>query len=472
MRPFHPPIDARAPAARLRTHAPVWCVALLVAVAGCGGGDSHSAVTRLSGIVAEINTATPVVGAQVTVDGTAGSTTTTLRGSYFLDAVDLGSGWHTVRAQKSISGQAWSGERAVLFDPDIPVQSNLLITIGPATSQGAIRGRITAAGGSPLRNVTVFLNPGTIVAAAFRVTDSNGRYEFNNIPAGTYTVVASARGLANSTAGPITLAAGAAVPVDFTMLASTGANPGAPSGLAALAFTYPDSAAANIARLRAVGQWLRGPGAARMVHTARRFHIKDWPAGSIIEAELSWTPPSANDLAGYVLDRAVGNGPFGAIDQFADPTATAYDDLDPLYTPDQTYRFQISAVSSSAIQSPPSNSASMEPLSPLAGLSPANGTAASAAPTFSWQPVPRAQRYQLLVLSRLPDVSDTSQMPLVWPPANNQAAAQTASTQLAYGGPALQSGTTYFWLVLASDQADFTMAQALSASRIQSFTVP
>src|SRR5205823_9275328 len=151
----------------------------------------------------------------------------------------------------------------------------------------------------------------------------------------------------------------------------------------------------------------------------------------IIEADLTWTPPSANDLAGYVLDRAVGTGPFGTIDRFADPTASAYDDLDPLYTPDQTYQFRISAVSSTGVQSGASNTASIQPLAPLGGLQPPNGAAVTGAPTFSWQPVARAQRYQVLVLSRLPDVSEPTQMPLVWPPAGNLAAAQTTATQLA-----------------------------------------
>jgi hypothetical protein len=432
---------------------------------GCGGsGGSHSAVTRLSGIVATIDTATPVVGAQVTVDGSAQQALSTIRGSYFLDGVDVGSGWHTARAQKQIGGQSWTGERAVLFDPNIPVQSNLLITIGPAASKGTIRGHVTDAAGNDLRNITVFLNPGTSVAAGFRVTDSNGRYQFDNVPAGTYTVVASARDLTNSVTSQVVVTPGATLTADFSMLASSGTSIAAPSNLAALAMTYPETAAASVAQIRAVQRWLRGEGTRRVAQPSRPFRIQDWPVGSIIEAELSWTPPAATDMAGYVLDRAVGNGSFGTIDRFADPTATAYDDLDPIYTPDQTYKFRISAASTSGVQSPPSNAASIQPFAPLGGLSPTNGAVVMGTPAFSWQPVPRAQQYQVLVLSRLPDVSDTSQMPLVWPPPNNLAAAQTTATQLTYGGPALQSGVTYYWLVLASG------IQSASASRIQSFT--
>jgi hypothetical protein len=451
-------------------------LSLLLAVgAGCGGGGGGSsrAVTRLSGLVAEIDTGSPVIGAQVTVDGTTRGTTTTVRGSYFLDDVDVPRGWRTVRAQKLIGGQSWTGQRAVLFDSNVNVQSNLLITVAPASRQGTIRGRVTSASSVPLRNVTVFLNPDTSVAAAYQITDSNGSYQFPNVPAGTYSVVASASGLVNAPANQVSLTAGSTVTVNLSMLISSSTSITAPANLAASALTYPEETAGTQAAVRAVQRWLRARhGTPRKWQRSSRVRVQDWPIGSIIEADLDWTPPSANDLAGYLLDRAVGTGAFGTIDQFADPTASAYYDLDPIYTPDQTYQFRLSAASTTGFQSGPSNTASVRPLAPMTGLTPANGAQqVTAPPTFTWQAVSRAQRYQVLVLSRLPDLSDITQMPLVWPPANTLTAAQTASTQLTYAGPALQSGTTYYWLVFAADQTDVTTAPAVSTSAIQSFTV-
>jgi hypothetical protein len=255
------------------------------------------------------------------------------------------------------------------------------------------------------------------------------------------------------------------------MLVSSGGDIGAPGDLLVEAFTYPESGAA-LTQTQAVTRWLRRrQGRRGTVHVARRFRVQDWPAGSIIELSLSWTPPSATDLAGYVLDRAVGGGSFGTIDRFADPTASAYYDLDPIYTPDQSYQFRLSAVSTTLLQSPPSNTAAARPLAPVAELSPAPGAQTSAAPTFSWPAVPRAQRYQVLVVSRPPELADVDRMPLVWPPADNLGAAQTTSTQLVYGGPQLQAGGTYYWLLFAFDQSDTTAAQAVSASAVQGFTV-
>lgn len=448
-----------------------WLGAAMLVIGCGGGGGGRRAVTRLSGAVADIDTRSPVAGAQVTIDGTSRATLTTIRGSFFLDAVDVGRGWRTIRAEKQIGGQNWNGERAVLFDADIPVQTNLLITIAPADRKGTIRGRVMTAGGAAVQNVTVFLNPDTTVAAAYRITDSAGRYEFRDVPAGTYTVVASARELANAANNTVTVTPGATVSVDLSMLVSSTTDIAPPGSLQAAASTYPENAAATQARLRAVQRWLPGGhGIAKVAHRADRFRLQDWPPGSIIEVELSWTPPSATNLAGYVLDRAVGAGSFGTIDRFADPTAIAYDDLDPLYTPDQIYRFRLSAASTSGVQSQPSNTASAQPLAPLRVLSPGNGAAVTGSPAFSWQPVSRAQLYQVLVLSRLPDLTDPTRMPLVWPPANNLTAAQTAATQLTYGGPALQAGSTYFWLVLASDQANLNTAQAISFSQLQAFT--
>jgi hypothetical protein len=444
-----------------------------VAVAtGCGGGGGSGgrAVTRLSGLVAAMDTGSPIPDASVTVDGFSQATRSTARGAFFLDEVDLSRGWHTLRAVKEINSQSWSGERAVLFERDLPVQSNLLITVSPATRHGAIAGHVTTASGVGLGNVTVFLNPQTAVAAAFRVTDSAGRYEFLDVPEGSYTVVASARDLANSGRSPVQVTAGARTTVDLSMLASSGASVGAPASLRAESLTYPEAAAAIQSRLQAVARWLR-PVRARLpaARASRRFRIQDWPAGSIIEVDLTWAAPSATNLAGYVLERAEGAGDFGTIDAFADPTATGYFDLDPIYTPDQTYRFRLSAANTSEAEGPPSDIASAQPLGPLSGLTPASGAAVSGPPTFSWQAVPRALRYQVLVLSRLPDAAEPTRMPLVWPPAGSLGVGQTSSTQLTYGGPALQVGTTYYWLVLAYDQPDATTAPSVSTSPIRSF---
>jgi hypothetical protein len=166
----------------------------------------------------------------------------------------------------------------------------------------------------------------------------------------------------------------------------------------------------------------------------------------------------------------VSGGAFGVIDRFADPTASAYYDLDPLYTPDQIYQFRLSSASTSGFQSGPSNVASARPLAPLESLTPTEGAEVATPPTFTWQPVARAQQYQLLVLSRPPELTDLTQMPLVWPTANNLAAAQTTSTQLSYSGPALQPGAVYYWVVYAFDQADPDQAEAISASPLRSFT--
>ena len=50
------------------------------------------------------------------------------------------------------------------------------------------------------------------------------------------------------------------------------------------------------------------------------------------------------------------------------------------------------------------------------------------------------------------------------------AAGLTWRWRIHHAGSAASAGATYYWLVFAADQADFTTAPGLSTSPIQSFT--
>ena len=86
------------------------------------------------------------------------------------------------------------------------------------------------------------------------VAGPDGRYEFDSVPDGTYTVVASARDLTNSATSNVVVTAGNVATVNFSMLLSSGAAIGAPTSLVANAFTYPDNAAATQARIRSAAE--------------------------------------------------------------------------------------------------------------------------------------------------------------------------------------------------------------------------
>ena len=82
-----------------------------------------------------------------------------------------------------------------------------------AQTGGAVRGTITLAeGGTALHNVIV-----TIVQLRRSVeTDDNGAYEFQQVPPGTYTVLAHMEGFPDATQR-VTVAAGAPATLDFQM---------------------------------------------------------------------------------------------------------------------------------------------------------------------------------------------------------------------------------------------------------------
>jgi iron complex outermembrane receptor protein len=81
------------------------------------------------------------------------------------------------------------------------------------TGNGTLRGKITLAeGGTPLHNVIVNL----VQLKRSVETDENGAYEFEQVPPGTYTVLAHMEGFPD-TARPATVTSGGDITLDFEM---------------------------------------------------------------------------------------------------------------------------------------------------------------------------------------------------------------------------------------------------------------
>ncbi|MBA3240844.1 MAG: carboxypeptidase regulatory-like domain-containing protein, partial [Acidobacteria bacterium] len=79
------------------------------------------------------------------------------------------------------------------------------------TTGGTVRGTITLAdGGTALHNVIVNI----VQLKRSTDTDENGAYEFQNVPPGTYTILAHMEGFPDATQR-VTLAAGAITTLDF-----------------------------------------------------------------------------------------------------------------------------------------------------------------------------------------------------------------------------------------------------------------
>ena len=77
---------------------------------------------------------------------------------------------------------------------------------------GKIEGRVRDQAGAPIANAQVF-----IVGTAFNaLTNPQGYYFINNVPAGTYNVIAWNEGTA-SEPRPVTIGAGGVAELDFTL---------------------------------------------------------------------------------------------------------------------------------------------------------------------------------------------------------------------------------------------------------------
>ena len=158
----------------------------------------------------------PIEGATVTVtvNGTDYTATTAADGTYTITGVPAGTGY-TVTAGKTgyISG--------TVTDVTVTAGSttaNVNFTLATPVSDGVIAGVAKDSGNNPISGVTVSLSVnGTVYQAT---TDENGTYTITGVPAGTgYTVTAVKTGYISRTVDNVTVTAGSATTVDFTLTA-------------------------------------------------------------------------------------------------------------------------------------------------------------------------------------------------------------------------------------------------------------
>src|SRR5207249_3147491 len=146
-----------------------------------------------------------------------------------------------------------------------------------------------------------------------------------------------------------------------------------------------------------------------------------------------------------------------------DPLADRFSDVDLILTPDNSYYYSVARLdtinfpNNNGGDGPPSDVRVVRPLSPISLASPNTGTVVTNPPTLSWTQVPRATLYQILVYDRFPDLqsdTDPNGVRPIWPqdPRNpGSSLVHDPNTSQVYQGPALVSGHTYYWAVLAQD---------------------
>jgi hypothetical protein len=145
-------------------------------------------------------------------DGTGSQTDTVSRwGDYSdmtVDPVDDCTFWYTQEYYQVTSSFNWRTRIGSFKFP----------SCGGTTTTGTLQGTVTdASNGNPISGAMVDAGAG-----GSATTDSNGFYQIDNIPAGTYDVTASANGYNSSTATGVVITAGSTTTQDFALTPSTG----------------------------------------------------------------------------------------------------------------------------------------------------------------------------------------------------------------------------------------------------------
>lgn len=405
-------------------------------LAGCGGTSTNT-IGDITGFIQDTS-GNPVRDANVYVTG-GPSTFSNSAGSYRLAGVpgDV----RTVRATTNQDGVDYYGENVVqIFDGETSRSTN--ITMVRSNQRATLQGTVRDRNGNLVEGAHVFAAASTggtvtVFSSSMVLTDSNGEFQITTLLGGQdYSVIASARGF-NSDTDTVNISAGGSQNLDFTLKNATDPLLAPPSNVHAVAWTTP-----FVATTRSASQQAGLEAIKQMIDPKRKnfHHTRDTSGGNFVEIDLDWNPMSDPSLIGFNIYRASGNvsaNNLNLLDFYRDPQATLYEDLDPSFHENQTYTYGITSINTNAPSTFNSES-NLSTLQVVTTLNDMNLLAPTFGPlTFHWQAVSGAASYQVYVFDRFPSIGVSS----IWN-------ASTASTQLAYGGPALTSGHTYFYVVL------------------------
>jgi hypothetical protein len=419
-------------------------------LAGCGGGGSDT-VGSVSGFVQDVN-GNPVRDARVFVDN-GPQTYSNSAGTYVL--TDVHGTLRTVKATVSQDGVSYFGSNtAQIFDGENSNSVN--ITMVPNSQRATLRGTVRDRNGFLVEGAHVFAaavngagNP-TVYSSSVVFTNNVGRFEINTLLGGRdYKIIASAREF-NSDTEFVNVSAGQSEDLDFTLGNPTNPLLPAPS-INGIAWTTP-----GIGSNRGVEQNAGLEAVKRMIQPKRAQwnHGRYTVGGNFVEIDLDWPLIEDPSLLGFIIYRGNGDVPINsldAIDFYRDPMATLYEDFAETFQEFETYSYAMTSLNTESNESNYSNRVVVNTLGDL------NLDAVTFGPiTFHWQSGSGSTLYTVYVFDRFPALGVQS----VW---DNS----TASTQLAYNGPAV-SGHRYYFVVLG--EANSGSSKTLSL--IDSFVAP
>ncbi|HTQ09125.1 MAG TPA: carboxypeptidase-like regulatory domain-containing protein [Fimbriimonadaceae bacterium] len=428
-------------------------------LAGCGG-NGPAPVGDITGFVQDINGG-PVSNALVYLDG-GPQTYSNSAGSYRLSG---GSGdVRTIKARVSQGGVDYVGQNTVqIFDGETSKSTN--ITVVPSNQTATFGGTVYDRNGDLVEFAHVFAtatqngNP-TVWSSCMVLTDSNGNFTIPDLLGGhDYSIIASAAGFDSDT-DTVNIPAGQTSSLNFTLKNPTDPLLSPPSNLEAIAWTTPYVATTRIAGQQSAYENIKNYLYPRRAQFKKVVQTRDTSTGNFVEIDLDWSPMSDPSLIGYNIYRApgsVGTGSLRLVDFYRDPAATLYEDLDSSFQENQTYSYAMTSLNTNAPDTNNSESA-FSTVVTTTTLPDTNFNPVTFGPvTFNWNLVSGADTYEVLVFDEDPSIGISA----IW-------TGTSSGTSLAYGGPALTSGHTYYFVIKATGYS----GASVSLSPIGSFAAP
>lgn len=418
------------------------CALSLLALIGCGG-DTRPRTSSVTGAVVDANF-NPVRGA--TVSALGGSTKTSETGAYQLTGI--ADGEVEVTATLSANGTNYRG-RTWVFNSENEQQRSANIVIAPVGELATLKGTVFDRDGFRLQGATVFAYMGSGSSARI-FTDKNGNFTMRDMIANVnYSISASGQGY-RSDQLTLVLAEGQTRTLNFTL-----SSPGLP------ALDPPQNVG--------ITSWVSWPGDGRATDAVQSI---DWMKAHMdkgkdrkfvartralrsdmqVEAELFWDQQQFPDLFGFGVYRANSfSAPLTSLDFYFDPLSPYYQDVG--LNPNSSYSYALTTIAtlfpdfSNQTESDFSERVNINTLN-LLRVNPVTFSPVR----FNWQNGSGATDFVVYLFDRYPSVNVDS----IWTNESNPATGNGA----VYDGPNLQSGRTYYYIVLGG--ADGFTARTIS----------
>lgn len=392
-------------------------------------------------------------------------------------------GTYTVAAAMTVEGALEVGQ-VDQVGVQAGQRTNVSLVVFPADLLGTVEGIVKAPNNQPVSEAQVALlyyaaDLDFVLTSRRTLTDRQGRFVLEKVPAAKQVLVVRKQGYqAVQTEAMVRVGERTLVEVVLPLLGNVPTlQP--PTQVFAIAYTLPTEFVPE--RRREVGgrrefyrqvlaQWLRRCGhpaadmldkLSRLKRSAPRF----FPEGFLGGVGIGWQPPlpiPSQGLLGYRIYRSVPTQSGWQLRLVVDePEQTVAEDIAFDFSPGQTYRYAVSAVSLDGRETSRSEPAEATFLPPVRLLEPAdNAELLQSQLRFRWTPVGGEAPFYFVQLYR-----DLEALLLGEPLWSTDAIA--GSTQAVYDGQRLLQGKTYWWLVIGTDQRDWRDARAFTVSVVR-----